>query len=222
MACSSEVDKPHRDLHHFNRWAPSYDRHWMQRVIFEPVQRTVLELAGSEVPQPASILDVGCGTGRLLRSAALRFPAASLTGVDAASEMVKQAQALTPDGAITFRQGRAEALPFADDAFDLIFSTLTFHHWGDQRGAIREVARVLAPGGRWLLADFMATGVIRSIRRLLRLRQFPDRSTLDPMLAAFGIAVVSGGRVPGLGGQLGVLVIGPQPVGLAGEPAFAQ
>jgi ubiquinone/menaquinone biosynthesis C-methylase UbiE len=199
----------HRDWHRFNRWAPSYDRHWMQRVIFEPVQRTVLALAESEAAQPASILDVGCGTGRLLRSAAGRFPHARLVGVDAAGEMVRQAQALTPDGAVTFREGPAEALPFDGDAFDLIFSTLTFHHWSDQRGAIREVARVLAPGGTWLLADFMATGLVRSIRRLLRLRQFPDRSTLDPMLATAGLAVVGGRRVPGFGGQLGVLVIGP-------------
>jgi ubiquinone/menaquinone biosynthesis C-methylase UbiE len=201
------VAEVHRDVHRFNRWASSYDRHWLQRVIFEPVQRTVLALAESEAPQPASILDVGCGTGRLLRSAAGRFPHARLMGVDAAGEMVKQAQALTPDPAASFREGSAEALPFEDGAFDLIFSTLTFHHWSDQRGAIREVARVLAPGGKWLLADFMATGLVRSIRRLLRFRQFPDRSTLDPMLAAAGLAVVGERRVPGFGGQLGVLVI---------------
>src|ERR1700747_2985254 len=98
----------------------------MQRVIFEPVQRTVLDLAASEVAQPASILDVGCGTGRLLRSAARRFPQARMTGVDAAPEMVKQAQTLTSDGNITFAQATAEALPFADESFTLVFSTLTF------------------------------------------------------------------------------------------------
>jgi ubiquinone/menaquinone biosynthesis C-methylase UbiE len=209
-------------LHRFNRWASSYDRHWLQRVIFEPVQRTVLALAESQAAQPASILDVGCGTGRLLRSAAARFPHARLMGIDAAGEMVRQAQALTSDSAVTFREGTAEALPFDDDAFDLIFSTLTFHHWSDQRGAIREVARVLAPGGKWLLADFMATGLVRSIRRLLRLRQFPDRSTLDPMLATAGLAVVAGHRVPGFGGQLGVLVIGSRTLGATGRPASAN
>jgi len=203
------VAKADRDIHRFNRLAAHYDRHWMQRVIFEPVQRTVLDLAASEVSRPAAILDIGCGTGRLLRSAARRFPEAMLTGVDAASEMVRQAQVLAPDGNIAFRQARAEALPFAVGAFTLVFSTLTFHHWADQRIAIAEVARVLAPGGRWLIADFMATGVVSYFRRLLRLRQFPERSTLEPMLSSAGLAVVANRTVRGFGGQIGVLAIGP-------------
>src|SRR5205085_11453253 len=122
----------------------------MQRVIFEPVQRTVLDLAASEVSRPAAILDIGCGTGRLLRSAARRFPEAMLTGVDAASEMVRQAQVFAPDGNISFRQARAEALPFADGAVTLVVSTLTPHHWADQRVSMPEVPHALAPGGRRL------------------------------------------------------------------------
>jgi len=39
-----------RDVQRFDRWADSYDRHWMQRRIFEPVQRTVLDLAEAEIP----------------------------------------------------------------------------------------------------------------------------------------------------------------------------
>ena len=201
----------HRDLHRFNRWAAGYDRHWMQRIIFEPVQRTTLALAESQLARPATILDVGCGTGRLLRSAAIRFPEANLTGVDAAIEMVNQARAATPGPNITFRQATAEDLPFADDSFTMVFSTLTFHHWGDQRRGIAEIARVLAPGGRWLVADFFATGLFRRVRRILRLRQFPERSTLDPMLSSAGLSIVEGCRVPGFGGQLGVLAIAARP-----------
>ena len=73
-----------RDVERFDRWAETYDRHWMQRVIFEPVQLTVLDLAVAEVRRPAAVLDIGCGTGRLLAGAATRFPAAELFGVDAA------------------------------------------------------------------------------------------------------------------------------------------
>ena len=199
----------HRDIDRFNRWAGTYDRHWMQRLIFGRVQETTLQLAAVEVARPAAILDVGCGTGRLLRSAAVRFPAARLVGVDAAIEMVRQAEASTPAGiTIEFQQAIAEELPFPNAQFDLVFSTVTFHHWRDQDRGIAEVARVLAPGGRWLLADFIAAGLTRYVRRLLRLRQFPERGKVDGMLAAVGLGVVGERRVPRLGGQVTVLAIG--------------
>jgi SAM-dependent methyltransferase len=109
---------------------------------------------------------------------------------------------------IRFQQATAEQLPFPDSRFDLIFSTLTFHHWHDQGKGTAEVARVLAPGGRWLLADFMATGLIGYVRRLLRQNRFPERAQLDAMLAHAGLAAVTARKVPGLGGQVSVVAIG--------------
>ncbi len=196
------------DVERFNRWASTYDRHHLQRLVFEPMQRTVLDLAAAEVANPLAVLDVGCGTGRLLRSAHARFPAAALHGVDAAVEMVKQAAALTPAGSgIQFQQATAEALPFPDRRFDLVFSTMTFHHWSDQRKGIAEIKRVLAPGGKWLLADFMPTVLMRWVRRLLRMGQFPVRGELDSVLSDAGLAVAAERRVPGLGRQVTVLAI---------------
>lgn len=200
------------DVDRFNHMAKTYDRHWMQRMIFEPVQRTVLTLAAQEVAQPTAILDVGCGTGRLLKLAETRFPGARLIGLDAASEMVKQAEAARPAGsAIRFQQGTAEELPFPNTQFDLVFSTLTFHHWADQSKGMAEVARVLAPGGRWLLADFMATGFMKYVRRLLRMHQFPERSQLETKLEQVGLAAVAARKVPGLRGQITVMAIAPAP-----------
>ena len=197
------------DVERFNRWAAGYDRHFLQKLIFEPVQQTILEVAQSEVPNAKAILDVGCGTGRLLIAAEPRFPDARLEGVDAAVEMVKHAQGMLPAASrITFRQATAEKLPFPDGQFDLVFSTMTFHHWSDQGKGISEVARVLTPAGRWLLADFIATGFMRYIRRLFRLRRFPERRLLDPMLAAAGLRVLSQRRVPRIGAQVPVLAIG--------------
>jgi ubiquinone/menaquinone biosynthesis C-methylase UbiE len=201
------------DVERFNRWAASYDRHYLQRIVFEPVQKTLLELAASEVPKPAAILDVGCGTGRLLRSAEQRFPPCALEGVDPATEMVKHAQAVLPARSrIRFQKASAEKLPFRNDQFDLVFSTLTFHHWADQRQGIAEVARVLTPTGRWLLADFVASGLARYVRRLLRMRQFPERAQLDAMLQAAGLRIVAERRVRGLRGQVPVLAIGRSPL----------
>jgi ubiquinone/menaquinone biosynthesis C-methylase UbiE len=197
------------DVGRFDRWAASYERSYLQRLIFEPVHRTMLSVAVELRPDAAAILDVGCGTGRLLRSAEALFPRASLEGVDAAGEMVRQAQAVLPEGSrIRLRQAVAEKLPFADGSFDLVFSTMTFHHWADQRTGIGEVARVLTPSGRWLLADFVATGFMRYVRRLFRLRKFPDRSVLDPLLAGAGLTVAAQRKVPGVGSQVPILVIG--------------
>lgn len=197
------------DVERFNRWAASYDRHYLQRLIFDPVQETILEVAAAEVPEATAILDVGCGTGRLLRTAEQRFPAARLEGVDAAVEMVRYAQGVLPAASrITFRQATAERLPFADAQFDLVFSTMTFHHWNDQRAGIAEVARVLKPGGRWLLADFVATGFMRYVRRLLRLGRFPERRVLDPLVTAAGLQVLASRHVPRVGSQVPVLTIG--------------
>ena len=195
------------DVDRFNRWAASYDRHWMQRIIFGPIQRTVLQLAEEQVGPPAAILDVGCGTGKLLKSAKARFPGAKLVGVDAAIEMVKYAHASNPTGTIQFQQAMAEDLPFPGVSFDLVFSTMTFHHWPNQSRGAAEVARVLTPRGRWLLADFFPSGFMRRFRKLLGLHQFPERSELQGMLSEAGLKVVAERRVPGLGGQVAVMAI---------------
>jgi ubiquinone/menaquinone biosynthesis C-methylase UbiE len=198
------------DVDRFNRWAGTYDRHWMQRIIFEPIQRTVLQLAEEEIGRPRMILDVGCGTGRLLRSASQRFPDAKLFGVDAAIEMVKQAQRSTPDGTIQFQQATAEELPFVDSSFDLVFSTMTFHHWRNQVRGAAEVARVLTPNGRWLLAEFVPSGFMKRVRSLLRLHQFPDRAHLREVLGGADLKMVKDQRVSGLRGQVVVMAIASQ------------
>jgi ubiquinone/menaquinone biosynthesis C-methylase UbiE len=200
------VSHSHGDVERFSRWAPKYDRHYLQRLVFEPVQKEVLDLAVQEVPRPAAILDVGCGTGRLLRTAAEQFPEARLEGVDAAEGMVEQAKAsAAPATNINFQLATAEHLPFADGQFDLVFSTMTFHHWADQRRGIAEIARAMAPSGRWILADFIATGWLRYVRRLFRLTRFLERDELDAMLASAALKVVEERRVQS---RISVLSIG--------------
>jgi ubiquinone/menaquinone biosynthesis C-methylase UbiE len=195
------VSSSRRDVGRFDNWASTYDRSYLQRLVFEPVQKTLLEMAVAGKPGAASILDVGCGTGRLLRAASGVFPGARLAGVDAAPAMVERARA--EGGGIEFQQAFAEKLPFGDSEFDLVFSTMTFHHWANQRRGVYEVARVMNPDGFWLLADFMPRGWFRWFAP----RRFPRPEKLNEKLGEVGLGVGMRRPVPGLGGQVGVVKI---------------
>ena len=176
-----------RDIGHFDRWAPHYDRGWTQWIFFRPLYRRALAVVETLAPDPGQVLDVGCGTGGFLRIAAGRFPAARLTGVDPSEVMLAHAVSANPAGSrLTFVHAPAEALPFADGAFDLAVSTMSFHHWADQAKGLSEIARVLRPGAALLLADHF---VIRP-HRLLYARadgeRFHTPERIDEMLTAAG------------------------------------
>ncbi|KMO11804.1 class I SAM-dependent methyltransferase [Methylobacterium platani] len=94
-------------------------------------------------------LDVGCGEGRFCRR--MQEFGITTTGLDPTDALLRRARARDPDG--TYLPGRAEALPFADRAFDLVVSYLTLIDIPDIRAAIPEMARVLRPGGTLLIAN---------------------------------------------------------------------
>ncbi len=142
-----------RDVAAFAERADGYEEGWRGRLHHEISDRT-LELALAQVPAPHRVLDVGSGTGYLLRQLAARAPdAVELVGVDAAAPMVRVAQQVTADPRIRFQPGTAERLPGPDGAFDLVVSTTSFDHWANQEAGLRECARVTAPGGRLVLVD---------------------------------------------------------------------
>ena len=97
-------------------------------------------------------LDLGCGVGHTLRRIA---PLVSFAvGAAATLEMMQAGRGSVVTAANTaFVQTDASALPFADGAFDLVTCRLAAHHFHDARTAFREVARVLRPGGRFVLVD---------------------------------------------------------------------
>jgi ubiquinone/menaquinone biosynthesis C-methylase UbiE len=177
--------KSDSDIRRFDQWASSYDSSVLQRFFFVPVHGRMLRLLaeGGGGSWPATVVDVGCGTGRLLRAAALSWPDARLFGVDPAEHMVSEAARLNPKA--SFKLGPAESLPFADSTVDLVMSSLSFHHWGDQAKGIREISRILRPGGRFCLADHDFP-----LARLTG-EKVKSRSQVRDLMMAAGLAVLT-------------------------------
>jgi ubiquinone/menaquinone biosynthesis C-methylase UbiE len=197
-----------RLLHNFDRdvfeaWAPLYDESLLQPLLFVPAHAAVLDAAESRGARLHDILDVGCGTGRLLGRAADRWPDARLVGVDVASNMLAKAKGKYGDDArFRFELGDAAALPLTSDSIDVAFSTLSFHHWGDQAGGLRQVARVLRLGGLFVLADIRPPPLLGLVLRRLHAEDARQR-----LFEACGFSVVEQRRPPGLGGQV-LLTVG--------------
>jgi SAM-dependent methyltransferase len=102
-------------------------------------------------------LDVGSGAGHT--ALALAPHVASVTAVDLADEMLAQGQALAAERGIaniTFQRGDVERLELPDAAFDIVTSRYSAHHYPRPAAALREIARVLRPGGALLLVDVVA------------------------------------------------------------------
>jgi SAM-dependent methyltransferase len=151
------------------------------------------------------VLDVACGTGVLTRMVAARVaPGGSVTGLDLDPGMLAVAARLSP--AVAWRQGTAESLPFRDGAFDAVVSQFGLMFFPDQPAALREMMRVLTPGGRlavavWAsLADTPAYAA--EVELVERMAGVPaaqalrspfvlgDRARLESLCAAAGIADV--------------------------------
>lgn len=97
----------------------------------------------------ARALDVGCGEGRFCRM--LKAEGVEAVGIDPTTGLIDHARRLDPEG--DYRVEGAEALGFEDGRFDLVVSYLSLIDIPDVRAAIAEMARVLAPGGRLLIAN---------------------------------------------------------------------
>lgn len=97
------------------------------------------------------VLDVACGTGALTVAVAERVsPGGTVLGIDANPEMLEVARRKHPD--IEWHDGHAEALPFADASFDAVVSQFGLMFFGDRVAALREMQRVLRPGGHLAVA----------------------------------------------------------------------
>jgi ubiquinone/menaquinone biosynthesis C-methylase UbiE len=118
------------------------------------------------------ILDIGCGTGSLIAQIKRKFPNIEAVGLDPDPRALARAGRKAQRAGLSLQldQGFADELPYPDGAFDRVFSSFVFHHLEDTDKAttLREVRRVLKPGARFHLMDFVRADSVSARRAVAR------------------------------------------------------
>ena len=176
---------------------------------FGKVRRRDRVLAGLPWRGDETVLDVGCGRGLYLIGAARHVPRGRAVGIDVwnASDLSGNAMDATRRNAeiegvadrVELKTADAREMPFADGTFDCVFSCMALHNIYDAPGrekAIREIARVLRPGGRAVILDMRHTGQYAEVFRAAGCAQVEHRRppTL-PLVAALTWGSVRPGTV---------------------------
>lgn len=162
---ANATSKKEASRHHFDRWARRYECDPVSRWL-AALQKTAVDAL--ELDASDRLIDVGCGTGAAVRSAAATVERA--VAVDLSGEMVARGRELAAAMSnVELLEGDAESLPVADRAFTAVLCTTSFHHYPRPDHAVAEMARVLAPGGRLVIADMTTdTQIMRLLDTLLR------------------------------------------------------
>lgn len=132
----------------------------MRRQALVPLRQALIEHRRDRRGMPR-LLDLACGTGGFLREVKANWPRLSVTGLDLSSHyLVVARRALMPWSRVRLVEGAAEAMPFADDEFDVVTCIYLLHELPPRvRPAVAaELARVLRPGGTVIFVDSLQTG----------------------------------------------------------------
>ena len=131
--------------------------------------RVAQEIASSI--DSGTVLDVGTGPGRLPLELARLAPALAITGVDLSPAMIDLARRKIykwgMESRVAFLPGDAAALPVPDASFDMVVTTLSVHHWHDQRKGIAELHRAMKPGGATWVYDMYSEGIQQAFEELI-------------------------------------------------------
>lgn len=137
----------------FNRWAEAGRGEEMEEHHLPIVEPT---LALMDLQPTGRVLDLGCGSGWLVRRLAATATKGRVVGIDVSDEMVRRAQSASAGFSnVEFLQGTAEVIPAPPQSFTRILSVESAYYWHDPARGVREMFRVLEPGGSaWLLINF--------------------------------------------------------------------
>jgi len=140
----------------YDRWAEGYDRRWRRYT----ARTHAALLAWADLHDAVHVLDVGCGTGALMRSLFARWPHLHIRGVEPSAgmrrvAMVTLAPLIEAGGNITVAAGTATALPVPDGSIDAVVLASVLHYFPDPLAALAEARRVLRPSGQLLVVDYV-------------------------------------------------------------------
>jgi ubiquinone/menaquinone biosynthesis C-methylase UbiE len=169
----------------FHVLTPLYDRVVAMTTRERTFKRALLDQAAMEPGQ--QVLDVGCGTGTLAIAAQRRTQGVQVAGLDADPAVLAIATRKARDAGadIAFDLGRSSALPYADERFDRVLSSLFFHHlsWGDKLLTARQMHRVLRPAGELHVADWGRAGGLLSRTAFLAIQLLDGFDTTSDNVA---------------------------------------
>jgi ubiquinone/menaquinone biosynthesis C-methylase UbiE len=150
-------------IREYTALAPSYDQRWLD-YLHASFAMTLEQMSGLPADR---VLDVACGTGQLLELLAERTDQSELIGIDRVPAMLEVAKQRL-GGRATFLEGEAQHLPFEDAHFQLVTSTNALHYFPDADGALREIRRVISPGGNLIITDWCRSYVsMKLLNRVL-------------------------------------------------------
>ena len=139
-----------------------------------------------------TVLDAGSGAGHT--ALAVAPYAARVTSVDLSASMLAQGRRLALErglGNVHFEVGDVEALTFADGSFDVVTSRYSAHHWPHPQVALREIHRVLRPGGRFVLSDIVSYDDFTADTHLQAIELLRDPSHVRDHTAAQWLAMLA-------------------------------
>jgi ubiquinone/menaquinone biosynthesis C-methylase UbiE len=154
-------------------------------VIMARVNRSAAEVLDLLDVQPGDrLLEIGFGPGLGIQLSAARAAAGHVSGIDISPEMLQQAAARNArairGGRVDLKRGSVESLPFPDDSFDKAFAINSMQVWPDAVSGLREVRRVLKPGGKIAVGFTIHSGQIKSgVAELLTAAGFADARMVD-------------------------------------------
>lgn len=143
-----QMDRNEQLRQEFNEWARAGRGEGMEKG-HGPVGRQAIDLMN--ISADARVLDVGCGSGWASRMLAAKAPSGRVVGIDISDQMVTlSAETSKEFSNVEFRVASAEALPFAEGEFTHAFSMESLYYYADMPTALKEIRRVLAPGGTFV------------------------------------------------------------------------
>lgn len=161
------------DFNHWGYWDdPRRARATLEEMMPSQQRLTDELLMMASLQDGQYVLDVGCGLGGTVRTIDELHQGLHLFGLDYDSRLVEITRAAVPGrgtNVVDVRQGNAVALPYADNTMDVVTAVECIFHFPGREAFMREALRVLKPGGRLVICDYLIAGVPESVKKRQRL-----------------------------------------------------